>query len=694
MSETNDPIQNNPLLVSDGLPQFDEIKPEQVVPGMRHVLAEAEKQIAAIETHVIPTWDGLLKPLELLDLPFEYAWGPVGHLMSVKNSDALRKAYEEIQPEVVAFGLRVQQSRPIYDGLVSIRDGVMWKKLDPAQRRCIELKIRAAEHAGVGLDGDARDRFNAIAKERSQISTTFSNRVLDATKTFELIITDKTDTAGWPKSLKQGAAQSYKQANEGTDATPENGPWRITLDFPSFMPFMQHHKNRDHREKVYRVYVTRASSGEFDNSELIARLLKLRKEQAELLGFKTFAEWSLATKMAPNVESVERMFGELQAASKAHMEMDFGDLQTLAKKHSQTDSVMHWDTAYWSERLREQKFDYTDDQLRPYFPLPRVLDGLFGLSEKLFGIQIERTDGKDAHVWHSDVQFFKVFRDGAHIASFYLDPYSRPADKRGGAWMNSCLERRWVNGTLHLPVVHLCCNGTPPVGDKPSLMSFSEVETLFHEFGHGLQGMLSTVDYADVAGLNGVEWDAVEIASQFMENWCYHKPTLMGMTAHVETGEPLPDDLFEKICAARTFRAGSLMMRQLAFGKIDMLLHHRHDPNGSESAFDVERHVTQEMSVLPPLPEDRFLCAFTHLFSGGYAAGYYSYKWSEVISADAFGAFEEAGLDNEAAVAKMGQKFRDTILAQGGSKHPMDIYREFRGRAPSTEALLRHNGLV
>jgi oligopeptidase A len=344
--------------------------------------------------------------------------------------------------------------------------------------------------------------------------------------------------------------------------------------------------------------------------------------------------------------------------------------------------------------LREQKFDYTDDQLRPYFPLPRVLDGLFGLSEKLFGIQIERTDGKDAHVWHSDVQFFKVFRDGAHIASFYLDPYSRPADKRGGAWMNSCLERRWVNDTLHLPVVHLCCNGTPPIGDKPSLMSFSEVETLFHEFGHGLQGMLSTVDYADVAGLNGVEWDAVEIASQFMENWCYHKPTLMGMTAHVETGEPLPDDLFEKICAARTFRAGSLMMRQLAFGKIDMLLHHRHDPNGSESAFDVERHVTQEMSVLPPLPEDRFLCAFTHLFSGGYAAGYYSYKWSEVISADAFGAFEEAGLDNEEAVAKMGRKFRDTILAQGGSKPPMDVYREFRGREPSTEALLRHNGLL
>ena len=398
--------------------------------------------------------------------------------------------------------------------------------------------------------------------------------------------------------------------------------------------------------------------------------------------------------MAPDVASVERMIGELQAASQPHSEKDFGALEALAKASGQEEPVMHWDTSFWSERLREQKFDYTDDQLRPYFPLPKVLDGMFALAERLFDIEIARADDEDAHKWHEDVQFFKVLRDGERIASFYLDPYSRPAEKRGGAWMNDCLGRRWRSGELRLPVVHLVCNGTPPVGDTPSLMSFSEVETLFHEFGHGLQGMLTTVDYADVAGLHGVEWDAVEIASQFMENWCYQKPTLIGMTAHMETGEPLPDDLFEKIVAARTFQAGSLMMRQLSFGKTDILLHSVFDPDSGETAFDVERRVTEEMSVLPPLPESRFLCSFSHIFAGGYAAGYYSYKWSEVLSADAFGAFEEAGLDDEEAVKTTGRKFRDTILALGGSKHPMDVYREFRGREPSTEALLRHNGLL
>lgn len=692
MSEKN--TASNPLLVSEGLPRFDEIAPEHVVPGMKQVLADAEQKIAALEKNLTPTWEGLLKPLEDLDIPFEYAWGPVGHLMAVKNSDAMRKAYQDIQPEVVSFSLRAQQSRPIYEGLKAIRDGAQWQALDPAQQRCIALKIRAAEHAGVGLEGAARARFNEIAKELSKIGTDFSNHVLDATKAFELVIEDRADTEGWPRSLKQGAAQSYKQAHEGKDATPENGPWRITLDFPSFSPFMQHHRRRDHREQVYRAYVTRASSGEWDNSDMIARILKLRKEQAALLGFKTYAEWSLAAKMAPDVAAVEQMFEELGAASKLPARKDFEELQALANASGQTEPLMHWDIAFWSERLREQRFDYTDDQLRPYFPLPKVLDGLFGVCERLFDIRIVRTDGKGAHLWHPDVQFFEVFRDGAHIASFYLDPYSRPADKRGGAWMNECLNRRWMNGALRLPVVHLCCNGTPPVGDTPSLMSFSEVETLFHEFGHGLQGMLTTVDYADVAGINGVEWDAVEIASQFMENWCYHKPTLIGMTAHVETGEPLPDDLFEKICAARTFRAGSLMVRQLSFGKTDMALHHHTDPDGYETPFDVERRISSEYAVLPPLPEDRFLCAFTHIFAGGYAAGYYSYKWSEVLSADAFAAFEEAGLDNDAAVARMGRKFRDTILALGGSQHPMEVYRTFREREPSTQALLRHNGLL
>ena len=458
--------------------------------------------------------------------------------MSVKNSDELRQAHEEVLQDVVVFSLRVQQSRPIYEGLVAIRQGEEWAQLDGAQKRCVELKIRAAEHAGVGLEGEAKERFNAIAQELSQIGTDFSNHVLDATKAFELVIADKAATEGWPNTLRQVAAQSYAQANEGAEATPEEGPWRVTLDFPSFFPFMQHHRGRDHREQVYKAYVQRASSGEWDNSDLIARTLKLRKEQAGLLGFASYAEWSLDAKMAPDVAAVAQMTAELQGASKAAMEKDFKQLQALAKEGGQEEELMHWDMAFWSERLREQKFDYTDDQLRPYFPLPKVLDGLFGLAERLFGIAIERADEEEAHKWHEDVQFFKVLRDGQRIASFYLDPYSRPAEKRGGAWMNDCLGRLWLDGQLRLPVVHLVCNGTPPVGDTPSLMSFSEVETLFHEFGHGLQGMLTTVDYADVAGLNGVEWDAVEIASQFMENWCYHKPTLVGMTAHVGNGGP------------------------------------------------------------------------------------------------------------------------------------------------------------
>ena len=686
--------KTNPLLATEGLPRYGEILPEHVVPGVKHVLSEAEKRIAALEQNLTPTWEGLLAPLEEIHLPFSYAWGPVGHLMGVKNSDELRRAHEDVLQDVVAYGLRVQQSRPIYEGLVALRAGGEWAKLDAAQQRCVALKIRAAERAGVALTGRAKERFNEIAKTLSQIGTDFSNHVLDATKAYELIIDDKNDAEGWPNSLRQVAAQSHRQANAGSDATAEDGPWRITLDFPSFFPFMQHHRVRDHREQVYKAYAQRASSGELDNSALIARTLKLRLEQAALLGFDTYADWSLDAKMAPDVAAVSRMIDELQAAAQIRSERDFEALQGLATANGQTEPVMHWDVSFWSERLREQKFDYTDDQLRPYFPLPKVLDGMFALSERLFDIEIARAEGEAAHEWHEDVQFFNVLRDGERVASFYLDPYSRPAEKRGGAWMDDCLGRQWVDGALRLPVVHLVCNGTPPVGDTPSLMSFSEVETLFHEFGHGLQGMLTTVDYADVAGLSGVEWDAVEIASQFMENWCYHKPTLIGMTAHVETGAPLPDALFEKIAAARTFQAGSLMMRQLSFGKIDMLLHSTYDPEGTETAFDVERRVIEEMAVLPPLPESRFLCSFSHIFAGGYAAGYYSYKWSEVLSADAFGAFEEAGLGDESTVKATGRRFRDTILALGGSKHPMDVYREFRGREPSTEALLRHNGLL
>ncbi|MCA9014494.1 MAG: M3 family metallopeptidase, partial [Planctomycetaceae bacterium] len=487
---------------------------------------------------------------------------------------------------------------------------------------------------------------------------------------------------------------SWEDKKTDTEATPEQGPWRISLDFPCFGPFMQHCRNRDLREKVYRAFITRASEGDVDNTPLIPQILKLRKEKAQLLGYKNFAEVSLAEKMAPSIDAVLEMEERLRTASWDAGQQDLKDLQEFAAEQGETEPIIQWDFAFWSERLREQRFNYTDEELRPYFSLEKVLDGLFQLVNRIFGITVTAV-AEDVPIWNKDVRYFNIADEGGEIiAGFYLDPYARPADKRGGAWMDDCLGRKIVQGNIQIPVAHLVCNSTPPVGNKPSLMTFREVETLFHEFGHGLQHMLTTINEADAAGINGVEWDAVELASQFMENWCYHKPTLLGMAKHFETGETLPDDLFEKIKAARNFQAGTQMLRQIQFGVVDLKLHSEFDPEGPQTVFDVQREVSQTTSVLPMLPEDRFLCSFQHIFAGGYSAGYFSYKWAEVLSADAFSAFEEAGLDNEQAVAETGRRFRHTILAKGGSCHPMDLFKEFRGREPSPEPLLRHTGLL
>jgi oligopeptidase A len=388
----------------------------------------------------------------------------------------------------------------------------------------------------------------------------------------------------------------------------------------------------------------------------------------------------------------------LRSASVDAAKADLKDVQASADASGdQSGALRHWDIGFWAERLREQRYDYSEEELRPYFPFPKVLSGLLSLAERLFGVRFKFADG-EVPVWHSDVRFVRVEDlDGKPISAFYLDPYSRPAEKRGGAWMDECVGRSVVcsesPGVARLPVAYLVCNQTPPVGDDPSLMTFHEIETLFHEFGHGLQHMLTRVDHGLASGIRNVEWDAVELPSQFMENWAYHRETLLGISGHVETGEPLPDELFEKVCAARTYRAGSMMLRQLNFGMMDLELHHRHEPSGDESAFDVQRRISARTAVMQPLPEDRFLCSFGHIFAGGYSAGYYSYKWAEVLSADAFAAFEEAGLDDEAAVAAMGLKFRETVLALGGSRPPGEVFEAFRGRAPSPEALLRHAGL-
>jgi oligopeptidase A len=691
-------LSDNPLLAYGGLPRFDAVRPEHVVPAVRALLDELTQKLEALEKSLTPSWSGLIEPLERMGDRLGFTWGTVGHLMGVQNSDALRDAYETVQGDVVMFGLRQGQSRPLFDALTALGEGDEWGRLDEAQQRIVESLLRESRHAGVALEGAERDRFNEIQQELAKIATEFNNHVLDATKAYSLTLSDPAELAGTPESLRQLAAQSAREAGEeGADA--ETGPWRLTLDSPSIFPFLEYSERRDLREQLYRAYISRAGSGELDNAPLIARMLALRLEESQLLGYPCYADLSLSSKMAPDVESVSRLLEDLREASYDRAVEDLEELRAFARERgaAEADDLRQWDIAYYAERLREERFDYSEEQLRPYFPLPKVLDGLFGLAGRLFGVSIEAADG-EAPVWHSDVRFFRVRdADGGALAAFYLDPYSRPEEKRGGAWMDECVSRSRglaaAGEDVRLPVAHLVCNQTPPVDGRPSLMSFGEVTTLFHEFGHGLQHMLTEVDRVMAAGIRNIEWDAVELPSQFMENWCYQRETLHEISGHVETGEPLPDEFFEKILAARTYRAGSDMLRQLYFACTDLELHHHFDP-GQDDAFDVQRRVAERTTVLPPLAGDRFLCSFGHIFGGGYAAGYYSYKWAEVLSADAFGAFEEAGLDDSAAVAETGRRFRETVLALGGSRAPMEVFRAFRGREPRVEALLRHSGLL
>ncbi len=692
-------VETNPLHLHDALPRFDLIEPSHVEPGIRSLLAELGVLLDELEANIQPTWASLIEPLEAMSERLGYAWGLVGHLMGVQNSDALRDAHAAVQTEVVTFGLRLAQSRPIFEGLEALKAGAGFSSLDASQQRIVETLLREAKHAGVGLDETARTRFNEIQAELAELGTSFSNHVLDATQAYAMLITDPAEMAGVPNSLKQLAAQNARE-NGVEAATAEQGPWRISLDAPVLIPFLEHGECRKRREELYRAYVTRASSGELDNTEIIERILVLRHEMAVILGFACFAELSIDSKMAPNITAVEGLLEELRTASIEAARSDLDALRDYAAelaeagKAGSAQTLELWDVAFFAERLREARFDYSEEALRAYFPLPRVLEGLFALAKRLFGVSIASADGETS-VWNPDVRFFRVFGEGAEeegaIAEFFLDPYSRSGDKRGGAWMGECIGRS--GDRLPTPVAYLVCNQTPPVDGKPSQMSFDEVLTLFHEFGHGLQHMLTRVEYGLASGIRNIEWDAVELPSQFMENWCYHRETLIGLSQHVETGESLPDELFDKIEAARTYRAGSQMLRQLYFASMDLALHREDLQRTGQNVFDVQRRIAESTTVLPPLEEDRFLCSFGHIFAGGYAAGYYSYKWAEVLSADAYSAFEEAGLDDAAAVAEIGRRFRDTVLSLGGGTPPMEVFQAFRGRPPSPAALLRHSGL-
>jgi oligopeptidase A len=695
----NTTIIENPLLRGSGLPPFGEIKPEHIVPAMTELLERLDNELETLEANVQASWTGLVEPLEKLTEPLYWTWGIVSHLMGVQNSPELREAYETVQPLVIQFMTKLGQSQPIYNAFKALENSDNWASLESAQQRIVESAIRDAELSGVGLHGKPRDRFNGIQMELAELSTKFSNHVLDATKAFSLKLTNKEEVDGLPPSLLSLAAQAARAAGE-ENATPENGPWVITLDFPSYGPFLQYSTRRDLREKVYKAFINRAASGDLDNNPLIEKILGSRLELANLLGFENYAELSLASKMAPNVQAIEKLLEELRAVSYDAAVKDLQDLKDFAasKNAAEASELKHWDTSYWSERQREEKFAFTAEELRPYFPLPQVLDGLFGLVKRIFGITVTSADGR-APIWHEDIRYFQIADEtGTPIAYFYLDPYSRPAQKRGGAWMDTCINRGKITEDgvtkTRLPVAYLVCNQTPPIDGKPSLMTFYEVETLFHEFGHGLHHMLTKVDYPSAAGINNVEWDAVELPSQFMENWCYDRPTLMGMAKHYDTGETLPEHYYQKLLAAKNYMTGSGMLRQLHFSSVDLELHYRYRPGNTETVTDVRHRIAKTTTVMPPLPEDAFLCAFGHIFAGGYAAGYYSYKWAEVLSADAFAAFEESGLDNEEAVKTTGKRYRDTVLALGGSKHPMEVFKSFRGREPSTKALLKHNGLV
>lgn len=638
-------------------------------------------------------FEGVVERLEKIQYPVSYSWGVMGHLMGVKNSDELRRAHDEIQPEVIKLYQSIGQSQPLYKALEAIRGRKsVWDTLDEAQQRIVESSLRQMVHSGVGLEGEKKEKFNKLKLEMSELSTKFSNNLLDSTKAFKLTITDAAELEGLPDSAKALAAQQAVAAGN-EDASAEAGPWVLTLDMPSYLPCMQHLKKREIREQLYRAFVTRASSEDKDNAPLIKRILQIKQEISSLLGYECYADMSLASKMAPNTAAVRELTEMLLAKAYPAAQEELEDVRIFAKAAGFTGDLSLWDVPFWSERLREKQYEFEEEELRAYFPLPSVLNGLFQLAERLFDVKIVAADG-EAQVWGDDVRFFKIHdvKTNEFIASFFLDPYSRPAEKRGGAWMDVCVGKSRVLDKK--PTAYLTCNGSPPVGDKPSLMTFREVETLFHEFGHGLQHMLTRVEYGDAAGINGVEWDAVELPSQFMENWCYDKPTLYSFAKHYETGEPLPEVLFNKVKNAKNFQAGMGTIRQLYFGTMDMTLHSKaFDPYGHKTVFDVQHELSEKFTVMAPLPEDRFLCSFGHIFAGGYSAGYFSYKWAEVMSADAFGAFEEVGLDDTDKVKETGRRFRDTVLAMGGGKHPSDVFRAFRGRDPSPEALLRHSGL-
>jgi len=671
---------DNPLLGDFDLPPWSAIKPAHVEPAIDQILAENRAAIAELlqNQQGTPTWQSLIAPLEELDARLSRAFGPASHLNAVCNNTELRSAYENCLPKISAYSTELGQNKALFAAYQALAAD---KTLNTAQQTIVKNSLRDFRLSGIDLPENQQHRFGEIQQQLAELSSRFSNQLLDATESWHKLISDEAELSGVPQLAKAQMQQAAQRKNQQG--------WLVSLEYPCYHAVMTYADNRDLREAVYRAHATRASdqgpdAGKFDNGPLMEQILQLREEEAKLLGFANYAQLSLQSKMAESPQQVIGFLQDLAERSRAFALNDLAELKAFAESLGQSE-LQSWDISYFSEKLQQQRFNLSQEALRAYFPIDNVLSGLFAIVHKLYGIEVKELF--DFERWYEDVRLFAIVEKGQTIGRFYLDLYAREG-KRGGAWMDNARDRRRnKNGRLIRPDAYLVCNFSPPTAGKPALLTHDDVITLFHEFGHGLHHLLSEVDQADASGINGVAWDAVELPSQFMENWCWQSEALALISSHFETGEPLPTELLNSMLAARNFQSALMMLRQLEFSLFDLELHQN---LGRKTVQQVLEAVREQVAVLTPPSWNRFANSFSHIFCGGYAAGYYSYKWAEVLSADAFARFEEEGLFN----AETGRAFRNAILARGGSEEAMALFVRFRGRKPTIDALLRHSGLT
>ncbi len=675
-------MSSNPLLQFAGFPKFNEIKPAHVSPSIESLISEGRSLVEQLASSAeTPTWHNFARPLEDHSEKLNRAWSQVGHMNAVVNSPELRKAYNDNLAKLTDYRSDLAQDERLYKKFKQIQASDDFSNLTQTQQTIINHEVRDFKLGGAELPKQQKARFKDISEQLSKLSSKFEENIMDNTNDFKHIVDHVDALAGIPADVVEAAAESAKAEGKAG--------YLFSLHFPSYLPVMQYAENRSLRETMYRAYATRASelsNPKWDNTPLIGDILRLKLEEAKLLGFSNYAELSLATKMANTPTEVIDFLETLAKRAKPYAQRDMDELTSYAKQLGLND-LEAWDVAYISEKLRQEKYAFSDQEVKQYFPEDKVLSGLFKVTETIFGVYVKRAE---APTWHQDVKFYEITdQNNRPIAYFYLDLYARQ-NKRGGAWMDECISRRQKPSGLELPVAYLTCNFSAPVGNKPALFTHDEVTTMFHEFGHGLHHMLTQVEEYGVSGIKGVEWDAVELPSQFMENFCWEWEVLRNMTAHVDTKKPLPKALFDKMIAAKNFQAGMQTVRQIEFAMFDMRLHGDFDPNGTKTALDVIEEVRDEVAVLRPPQWNRFPNSFSHIFAGGYAAGYYSYKWAEVLSADAYSLFEELGVLSHEA----GSRFKNEVLAKGGSRPAIESYIAFRGRSPNMDALLRHNGMT